>query len=299
MGAYPTPASLVGYGDLSHRLQYSVGASQDVEYLNTGEAQFAIPEGTPDSTNRDQYIFTRYALRSVAATGDYPFNRFTRIELGASASSTIGRDSVAQNLRHVYRPTDAGYVDENAQLPERWQSLPTLTYFAPILAYVSDNTLAGATGPISGRRYRFSASPAFGNIRWTEYGADYRRYDPVIFNTLTFSTRLFADATVGRDEDLFPKYIGTPDFVRGYDQSSIYSNYTCDSFLGSSQHLWTAVCYDSTCWNTSRVSPTKSSASPSSVDSISGRFPIGLPPVDGLFFYDAGLAWSVQDRQSS
>ena len=40
-----------------------------------------------------------------------------------------------------------------------------------------------------GRRFRFQVSPVTGTYHWVEYLADYRRYDPLIFNYLTLATR--------------------------------------------------------------------------------------------------------------
>ena len=87
---------------------------------------------------------------------------------------------------------------------------------------MSDNTLFGYTGPIMGRRYRFQVSPVVGAYDWVQYLADYRRYDPILFNYLTVATRLYADVSIGPDERAFPKYIARPDYVRGYDRNSAF-----------------------------------------------------------------------------
>ncbi|HET7614273.1 MAG TPA: BamA/TamA family outer membrane protein, partial [Gemmatimonadaceae bacterium] len=152
-------------------------------------------------------------------------------------------------------------------------------------AFVSDNTLFGNTGPIMGRRMRFQASQNLGNVNFADFLVDYRRYDPIIFNTLTFATRFLSSISLGRDEDLFPKYIGRPDFVRGYDRAN-FSFYDCTSIIGGQ----------------SQCNNAQLAGSRVAVFNEELRFPIirrfdigssfGLPPVDGLIFYDAGLAWS-------
>src|SRR5437588_9257750 len=81
-------------------------------------------------------------------------------------------------------------------------TLPSFNYVMPSAAYVADNSLFGVTGPIVGRRMRFQAARAIGNLQFNNFLADYRRYDPVIFNTLTFATRLYTLQSVGRDEEL-------------------------------------------------------------------------------------------------
>jgi hypothetical protein len=91
--------------------------------------------------------------------------------------------------------------------------------------------------------------------------------------------------SVGRDESFFPKYIGRPDFIRGYDRAN-FAFVDCTAIIGQQP----------TCSNAQLV------GSRVAVFNEELRFPIirrfdigssfGLPPVDGLIFYDAGLAWS-------
>ena len=175
--------------------------------------------------------------------------------------------------------------------------LPGLNFASPTVAFVSDNTLFGVVGPIMGRRMRFSAAPALGNVHWVDYLVDYRRYDPIIFNTLTLATRLYGDFTVGHDENLFPKYVGTPDFVRGYDRSSLYSGYSCDAILGAPNTAGSA-CATAQLVGT-RVSVLNEELRFPIIRRFDfGTLPIGLPPVDGLVFYDAGIAWNAGQKLS-
>ncbi len=268
------------YADLSHRWQWIAGAQQSVTYLpeNATENQNA------DGTFTDQYSYVRYVFRSVELTAQYPLNRFMRFELGLQGM-IIGRGITYENID--YDQYGDLYNVGLANGPD----LGSLSYVAPSAAFVTDNTLWGLTGPISGRRMRFSAAPTVvGNLRFTNFLADYRRYDPVVFNTLTFATRVFFDATTGRDADLFPIYVGTPDFVRGYDQASYYGGYTCDAPLGASS------IYANSCATTQLVGTRAAVVNEELRFPIIRRFdlgplPIGLPPVDGMFFYDAGAAW--------
>jgi outer membrane protein assembly factor BamA len=228
----------------------------------------------------------RYAFRTAAFSTQYPFNRFTRAEFGLQANF-IGRSIINEN--YDWSTGGIGF--------EKVGSLGSLNFVSPIVAFVTDNTLFGITGPISGRRMRVSAAPALGNVRWVDYLFDYRRYDPIIFNTLTFATRLYSNVTVGRDEELFPKYIGTPEFVRGYDRSSLYSGYSCDAILGAPNSAGSA------CATTQLVGTRVAVFNEELRFPIIRRFdlgslPIGLPPVDGAMFFDAGLAWSAGQKVS-
>jgi Tol biopolymer transport system component len=263
----------LGYANLSHRLQYTTGVSQDPVYVPLG--YFADTVNSQVTRYSSQYL--RYVVRNLFLVGQYPFNRFTRVEMGAQFNS------ISQGLVNVFQDCAYGGYCTDVQF-QTAKSLPTINYITPTTAFVSDNTLFGNTGPVIGRRMRFQASQSLGKLNFSDYLVDYRRYDPIIFNTLTFATRFLTSLSVGRDEGFFPKYIGRPDFVRGYDRAN-FNYYDCTSIIGA----------QSTCNNAQLA------GSRVAVFNEELRFPIirrfdvgssfGLPPVDGLLFYDAGLAW--------
>jgi Tol biopolymer transport system component len=277
-GRLSDASAFVGYANLSHRLQYTTGVAQEPIYVPITGGVFN--PGNPPNPNvvRFQTTYLRYVIRNVFLSGQYPFNRFTRVETGLQFNS-IGQGviNVFQDCNQAGYCTDVQFHDST--------SIPTLNYVTPSSAFVSDNTLFGTTGPIMGRRMRFQVSQSVGNVRFTDFLADYRRYDPIIFNTLTIATRFLSSVSVGRDERFFPKYIGRPDFVRGYDRAN-FSFVDCTSVLNSQ-----------TACNNAQLAGSRVA-----VFNEELRFPIirrfdigssfGLPPVDGLFFYDAGLAWS-------
>ncbi|MDP9204958.1 MAG: hypothetical protein M3P12_05810 [Gemmatimonadota bacterium] len=273
-GRLSDASAFVGYANLSRRFQYTTGISQDPIYVPLSGGT----EGT-SALYRIQTTYLRYVVRNLFLVGQYPFNRFTRVETGAQLNS------ISQGLIKVFQDCNgAGYCTD-VQFKDS-TSLPTINYVTPTAAFVSDNTLFGTTGPVMGRRMRFSASQNLGKLVFSDFLADYRRYDPIIFNTLTVATRFLTSIATGRDESFFPKYIGRPDFVRGYDRAN-FSFYDCTSVIGS-----TAAC------NNAQLAGSRVA-----VFNAELRFPIirrfdvgssfGLPPVDGLLFYDAGLAWSA------
>jgi Tol biopolymer transport system component len=265
----------LGYANLSHRLQYTSGLSQDPIYV-------PVQGGTIDEGNqivRFQTDYLRYVIRNVFLTGQYPFSRFTRVETGMQLNS------ISRAFVHVFQDCNSAGFCSDVQFKNDSVSIKTLNYVTPTAAFVSDNSLFGVTGPVMGRRMRFQASQSVGNVNFSDFLIDYRRYDPIIFNTLTIATRFLSSISVGRDEAFFPKYIGRPDFVRGYDRAN-FNFYDCTSIIGGQ-----AQC------NNAQLAGSRFG-----VFNAELRFPIirrfdigsafGLPPVDGLFFYDAGLAWS-------
>ena len=266
----------VGYANLSRRLQYTTGISQDPVYVPLDGGC-----GPTQNTNvyRCQSRYLRYVIRNLFVVGQYPFNRFSRFETG------LQLNSIGESFVNIFQDClNNGLSCSEVQF-QTAAKLPTINYVTPSTAFVSDNTLFGATGPVMGRRMRFQAAQSLGKLNFSDFLVDYRRYDPIIFNTLTFATRFLSSIAVGRDESFFPKYIGRPDFVRGYDRAN-FNFVDCTSIIGA----------QATCNNAQLAGSRVAVANAELRFPIIRRFDVGssfgLPPVDGLIFYDAGLAWS-------
>lgn len=266
------------YQNLASRLQYTLGVAQTPYFLPVNWYEVPLdPSGSPLWVQNVE--MSRYILREAFAIGLRPSNKFTRLELGLSATN------FAQSTAYFSRLVDYGV---GAATPWRTDSIvdfESLNYIAPFIAYVSDNALWGYTGPIAGRRYRLQIQPTLGSLRWIDYSADYRRYVPLLFNFLTLAWRAQAQISVGPDETRFPKYLGRPDYVRGYDTRSYYSQ-LCGGVFN----------------NEASCSARELLGSRTALANVELRFPlvrrfdlgvipISLPPVDGLLFFDAGIAW--------
>ena len=136
----------------------------------------------------------------------------------------------------------------------------------------------------------FQIEQTAGSVNWTTYSADYRRYDPLLFNFLTLATRFATHISIGPDELDFPKYIGRPDFFRGYDREA-FAGGQCEtsasdpSACSAVQLLGSRVLYANAELRFPLVR-----------QFTLGLLPISLPPVDGLFFFDMGAAWSKDHR---
>lgn len=269
------------YGNNSRRWQYTVGAYQQPVFLPQSGGTI---RDNPDGSQTLSVLFSRYVLRNAFASGQYPLNRFTRFEAGLQFNS-IGRSIVALSQDCYFNGCTAPELNDV-------ENAPAYNFLSPSLAYVSDNTLFGYTAPVIGRRYRFQLSPSVGNLKWMEYLADYRRYDPIIFNTITIATRFLTSASVGRDEETFLKYIGRPEYVRGYDDAN-FSGYECTSYIGAGAACNTEQLVGS------RVAVFNAEVRFPLIRRFDiGTLPIGLPPIEALFFFDAGLAWSREQTVS-
>ena len=264
-----------GYTNLGKRLQHNGAFSQFPYYFLSND------ELTPsvNGVQTEKQEITIYVARQALGTTSYPLNRFTRVELGG------GFNNISRQRIFLWRKIINSTTATEFQ-PDSIRKDPSLNYAEAHLAYVSDNTLLGYTGPIFGRRFRFQVSPVMGGLNWVEYLGDYRRYDAIIFNYLTLATRLYSSVSIGPDETQFMKYVARPDFVRGYDRNNALF-LTCP-IVGASSVNCSAVQLLG-----SRVAVANVELRFPLVRRFElGLLPITLPPLDGQFFYDAGMAWS-------
>jgi WD40 repeat protein len=265
---------LAAYTNLSRRLQYTAGIFQEPYYL--GQSILTEIDPTKEEFQED-IIITRYVQRQLFGVGIYPLNRFTRFEFGARLTMV---DRTEQRFSRRFSPLGSDVFEEESEL-----NFPSVSYAQPYVAWVSDNVIYGFTAPIMGRRYRLQVEPAIGRYQWIDYLVDYRRYDPIIFNMFTVATRLMGSVSVGRDADTLRKYIGYSSIVRGYERETFSSNVNS--------------CPPSASAQLARCSPLLGSRV--MVGNVELRFPlvrradigglISLPPIEGLVFFDAGIAW--------
>jgi len=277
-GRVEEAAVYAAYTSLANRFQYTTGIMQTPSFFLLGQYQTAV---SPTQAIQTQAI-ARYIQRQGFLAGLYPLNRFNRFEYGASLNN------IDRALMYVSYGVDYQYGYTTNQYIDSTTNLPSINFVAPYAAFVHDNTINGYVGPIYGQRYRFEMERAVGTQSWTNYNVDYRRYDAILFSYLTFATRAMAAVTVGNTEaeQNFPKYIGRADMLRGYDRENYYSN-SCQTVITG----------------TSACSGTQLLGSRVALGNAELRFPvmrsfkargtlIQLPPVDALFFADAGVAWS-------
>lgn len=269
---------LAAYINQAHRLNWAIAGSQQPLY-------FYLPTTiAPNPQDSSTFILTprieRFILRDFFAQGQYPFNRFTRVELGAHFSN-ISQAVLEQD----FLVDQFGDILGVAQ--PRDSSGPSVSYYGPTVALVHDNALWGFVGPFAGSRSRFELDPNWGSWRFTQAYADWRRY--FFARPFTLAVRGWFFGRLGRDGDLFPQFLGSTDLIRGYTAGSII-NHDClqepnsagpsgcpqlDQLIGSRMALGNVEL---------RFPLTRSL--------VLGFLPVGFPPIEGALFYDIGLAWN-------
>ena len=270
----------VNYVSLSRRLSWSAGFQQ--------QPYFFLANANQGDIGNNQYLVSeeidRYIIRSAFFSSIYPRNRFDRFELGASFTNIDKSAMFVSQVADLVSGYSTGYYVDSIK------GTGSFDYASPYVAYVSDNALFGPTSPIYGHRYRLEVGANAGTQGWMSYIADIRRYDAIIFSYLTLATHLYADVNVGSGETLFPQYIAqpyNPGYIRGYDREAYLSS-NCGT-VGSGS----AASCSATQLLGSRVASASAELRFPLLRRLDlGFLPITLPPVDGAFFYDAGMAWT-------
>ena len=221
----------------------------------------------------------RWIVRQAFGQASYPVSRFTRWEFHGAL---VNLNQATLNRVTAYDPVTgqpfAGY--------DSISTSASRSYAFPGIALVHDNTVFGWTSTLLGQRYRFDVSQAVGGLSFTQVIADYRRYDMLAF-PFTFATRLTMEGRFGRDDDLFPMYLGMPDEVRGYTYTSLL-----DRECSSAQASQTGTCPELNQLIGSRIAVASAEFRfPLLRQAVLGFLPVGFPPIEGAVFFDMGIAW--------
>jgi Tol biopolymer transport system component len=206
--------ALVGYQNLSHRLNWGV-AAQQTPYLSGAFAEgTATIDGQPALVERR--LLERQTNRDVFGQLSYPFNQVQRIDFTAGFTN-ISFDRELQTRAFSFLSGDQ-LVDENLDLPAG----RALNMGVASAALVYDNSFFGATGPIFGQRYRIEVSPTVGSLSYVSGLVDFRKYFMPV-RPFTFATRILHYGRYGKggeDARIQPLFLGYPGLVRGYSYGS-------------------------------------------------------------------------------
>jgi Tol biopolymer transport system component len=281
---------LAAYANLSHRINWVAGISQDPYYfLEPSEIRFnePVPGENTFVTN-----IRRLVVRSAFGQAYYPISRFQRIE-GSLRVANV--DDALLSILEPYNPL-FGNPTEDPTLETN--NRPGVNYLQPSTALVFDNSLFGYTAPFYGRRYRLEYAQTLGDWKFSQVTADYRRYDGII-GPVVLATRALYFGRIGRDADRFRIFGGSTELIRGNTSGSYRRNECRNANDVNTQ---------TGCAELDRLVGTQIG-----VGSAELRFPIltpqfgflpnGFPPIEGAIFYDIGLTWDDRsiirwDRQA-
>ena len=284
-GRFTDIAGLVGYTNMRKRLNWGA-ALQQIPYPFD---QVAAGIGTIDTSSTQVYIEQRFRQRQINRNATtfaaYPFNRATRVEFAANITNITF--STKLETRAFDLNTGRKVLDTTEDIP----SPDALTLGGGSAAFVYDNSIFGATSPIFGQRSRLEVSPTFGTLNFVTVLADYRRYFlPVRPFTLAFRALHYGRyGSGGEDNRIFPLFIGYQSFVRGYDSRSFDANECVPTGTD-----------DCPVFN-------QLFGSRMAVANAELRFPLlgalglgggyfGFLPLETGVFYDAGVAWTSDDK---
>src|SRR5574341_1000900 len=264
------------YANLTHRVNWAAGYQQSPTFFYSGSSLDTDSLGRGKLTTR----LDRYIMHQAFLEASRPFSRFQRLELGLRASR-VSRASL--EFAQYFDPASGSLLDEQLQT----NGLGAVNYVQPSIALVNDNSISLYVGPFIGRRSRLEYAPAVGGWQFHQFLADVRRYDQIA-GPIVLASRLFFFGRFGRDDAQFPIFLGSTELIRGYTAGSFRRN-ECLTDLGGSVTGCSAL--DQLIG--SRIGVVNLELRFPLISNLTlGVLPVRLPPIEGAFFFDAGLAWS-------
>lgn len=229
----------------------------------------------------DNFTFdvTRVFEDKASIFAQLPFSKVLRAEAGASFTRFSSRIDRLDNFYDIFGRL-IGQEREKQNAP------PGFNLMNVNAAIVGDNSSFGLTAPLNGYRFRLGAEQYFGNFNFTAITADYRIYR--FFKPVGFAFRAFHYGRYGGDSDqLFPLYIGSPWYIRGYSSGATQDIFaqngrSFDDLLGSKIFV-------------SNFEVRIPFTGPKQLSAISSKFLF----TDLNFFIDGGIAWNDFDQFGS
>jgi Tol biopolymer transport system component len=269
---------LAAYANLSHRINWVAGISQDPYYF-LEPSQIRVGEPSP-SENTFVTNVRRLVVRSAFGQAYYPISRFQRIE------GSLRVANVDDALLSILEPYDRVFGNATEDPTLETTNRAGVNYLQPATALVFDNSLFGYTAPFYGRRYRLEFAQTLGDWKFSQVTADYRRYDGLV-GPIVFATRILYFGRIGRDANRFRIFGGSMDLIRGNTSGSYRRNECLNANDANTQ---------TGCTQLDRLVGTQIG-----VASAELRFPLltpafgflpdGFPPIEGAVFYDIGVTW--------
>jgi Tol biopolymer transport system component len=266
---------------LNQRNRWNWGvATQRIPYIYGGYG-----EGIGENPNEYlvQQVLLRYFDTSLSGIAQYPFSQVQRVEF----SGGVRRISSDRQISELVYPIDEGGNISPVATDFRRREVEGAAYnlAEASAALVYDASLMGYTSPFAGQRYRFEVAPTVGTLQFTSVTADYRKY--LYLRPFTLALRAMHVGRYGRDEHRVGAiYLGWPFLIRGYSRESVANE--CEPTLpegGQACDLY----FDELVG--SRIGLVNLELRVPIIRQLIVGNTLGLPPVEGFGFFDAGSAW--------
>jgi Tol biopolymer transport system component len=268
----------VMYQNIGHRFVWALDASH-TPYAT------AFAGVTQDQRNPSVLIYSQITQRvyfdQASVITQYPLSVTKRFEL------TAGVNRLGFNNQVFQQAVQNGSVIGEQTFDSTGG--PSIHYGQVAAAFVGDNSFNGFTGPIRGYRYRFQASPAFGDFQFTSALLDVRKY--FFARPLTFAVRGIHVGRYGGNAEssgLYPLFVGDPSVVRGYSAQSFDVSECSNGANGSCPEFDRMIGSRIAAFNAELRIPLLGTEQ-------FGLIKTPLFPVDIAPFFDAGVAWSRND----
>lgn len=175
-------------------------------------------------TAKYQYIINRLFEDKVSLFGQLPFSTTLRVEANASFSRYSNRIIQQDNYYDVFNRL---VLQERTKL----EGAPGFNLWTAGTALVGDNSFFGITAPLQGYRFRVGVDQFMGEFDFTAPTLDFRVYK--FFKPIGLAFRFYHYGRYGgNSDDLYPLYVGSPWFVRGYN-----SNDAIDLFIQNDKYF--------------------------------------------------------------
>lgn len=270
-------SGIVSYMNLKHPLAWGVSLSHTPNlYGYQGYIQDTIISGNNKiQVNNYPVYIERVFEDKLSLFAFKAFSKTRRLEAGISSSWNYFRLEVYNN-----------YYNENGNFAESNMTLGTVpsAYILHSLemAYVTDNSYFGMTGPVNGHRSRFEIDTHFGGIFYNSFLIDLRKYFYIKPFTIAMRGLISGRSGSGANDYRLPGlYIGYPWYIHGYDINTFKNISSADTGKLSVNNL------SGTNLAVSNVEIRFPFTGPGRVTLIKSRFLLS----DLSLFFDAGIAW--------
>jgi Tol biopolymer transport system component len=272
------------YINQKHRWNWGV-AAQRVPYIYGGYGEGLNEDG---SEYLVQQVLLRYFDTSLSGIIQYPFSQVQRVEFSAGARRIASDQQITEAVYQTIRDENGNVVDINpnpVDYRRRTVDGESFNLAEGSAALVYDAALMGYTSPFAGQRYRFEVSPTVGSLQFTSATADYRRY--LYLRPFTLAVRGMHVGRYGRDEHLVGDiYLGWPFLVRGYGRENVAD--ACEPSLETGSEECDLY-FDEL--RGTRVGVVNLELRVPIIRQLVLGNTLGLPPIEGFGFFDAGTAW--------